>query len=49
MIFRQERRMAMSKYKYPFILVVASVFLAVIMALAYPRKRFTTVRRYYKK
>lgn len=39
----------MSKYKYPFILVVASVFLAVIVALAYPRKKFTTVKRYHMK
>ena len=39
----------MSKYKYPFILVVASVFLAVIVALVYPRKKFTTVRRYRMK
>lgn len=37
----------MSKYKYPFIVVVGAVFLAIIMTMIHPRKKYTVVKRRY--
>lgn len=37
----------MSKYKYPFIVVVSAVFLAIMMTMIHPRKKYTVVERRY--
>jgi hypothetical protein len=37
----------MCKYKYPFLVVISAIFLAAVMLLARPRKKYTVVKRRY--
>jgi hypothetical protein len=37
----------MRKYKYPFFVVISAIFLAAVMLLARPRKKYTTAERRY--